>query len=128
MWTFEITTGKFFDPSNAYVSSGYSGGNCGKNPEGINNPDMCSVPDIGPIPPGLYTMGEAVMHSKLGIEAIPLTPDPSNEMYGRKDFYLHGDTAIPRHASEGCIIQPREARDKAKASSDRQLQVVISKE
>ena len=126
-WTFEITTGKFYDPSGKVVSVGYAGGDCGKHPEGRNNAAMCSVHDIGPLPEGLYTMGEPVGHSQLGPFAIPLTPDPANEMYGRRGFYLHGDKiGAPGAASDGCIVQPRETREAAHASPDQQIRVVGS--
>ena len=99
MWIFEISTGKFFAPGPVLKSKGYAGGNCGKNPEGINNADMQSVHDIGPLPEGLYTRGKLVPQSHLGRDAIALIPDPSNEMHGRGDFYLHGDTTPSGKAS-----------------------------
>jgi len=123
-WTFEITTGRLFDPAGTEVSRGYAGGNCGKNPEGRNNPDLCNVPNIGPLPPGFYTYGEPIEHSKLGAFAIPLIPDPANEMYDRKDFFMHGDTPIPGNGSEGCIVQPRPWREAAHKSPDQRIQVV----
>lgn len=126
-WTFEISTGNFFDPSGKFLSKGYAGGNCGKNPEGRNNPDMCNVHDIGPLPEGLYTMGEPVEHSHLGPFAIPLTPDAANEMFGRGDFYVHGDTTPSGNASKGCIVQPRATRNAAHASPDQRIQVVKSR-
>lgn len=122
-WTFEITTGKFYSPTGEVVSTGYAGGNCGKNPEGRNNPAMCSVKNIGPLPEGLYAMGEPVEHSHLGPFAIPLTPDPANEMFGRGDFFLHGDTTPSGNASEGCIIMPRTTRNAAHSSPDQKIQV-----
>jgi hypothetical protein len=109
-WTFEITTGKLFDDKMIYQSSGYSGGNCGKNPEGKNNPADESLKDIGPIPEGLYRKGKLVPHSHLGVDAIELIPDPSNDMKGRSDLYMHGDTTPPGNASEGCVIQPHPQR------------------
>lgn len=124
MFTFAIRTGKWYDPAGNHVSTGYAGGNCGLNPEGINNPDMTGVKNIGPLPVGIYTRGSVVMHSKLGIEAIQLIPDPANDMKGRGDFYLHGDTTPSGKASEGCIIQPRATRDAFLASTDDKIQVV----
>lgn len=124
-WTFEIRTGKFYNPSGAVVSTGYSGGNVGKNPEGVNNPDDEGLKNIGPLPEGLYACGEPVAHSQLGVFAIPLHPDPNNDMKGRSGFYLHGDLAGKYEAaSEGCIIQPRPTRNAVWASSDHQIQVV----
>ena len=127
--TFEITTGKLFNPSGALVGVGYSGGDCGKFPEGKNNPAFCNVHDKGPLPEGLYTMGEPVEHSQLGPFAIPLAPDPSNTMFGRSGFFMHGDTIEnPGNASDGCIIQERAVRNNAKSWSDQQIQVVAVKQ
>jgi len=124
MWQFEITTGKMHEPSGAVVDIGYAGGNQGRNPEGVNNPADESLKDIGPLPEGTYTFGEPVEHSKLGPFAIPLIPDPSNDMHGRGDFYCHGDTASLDHsASEGCIIMSRKTRDAMWSSDDHTIQV-----
>lgn len=125
MWTFEITTGKFYDPSGNYVSTGYSGGDCGQRPDGVDNPADEGLRNVGPLPEGLYTFGEPVEHSQLGAFAIPLIPDASNDMKGRGGFYLHGDLAGRyESASEGCIIQPRTTREAAWSSPDHQLKVV----
>ena len=80
--------------------------------------------NIGPLPEGIYTFGTPVDHSHLGAFAIPLIPDPANNMLGRGGFYLHGDTVQYQAASEGCIIQPLPTRDACWASPDHQLQVV----
>jgi len=125
-WTFESDTGKLYRPDGSFFAKGYAGGNEGKNPEGINNPLMQSVWNVGPLPIGLYTFGEVVMESKLGPFAIPLIPDKENEMFGRGHFYMHGDTAIPGHASEGCIIMPRPVREEVYSSTDRTIQVKVS--
>jgi hypothetical protein len=124
-WVYEIETGKLTDPSGKVVTQGYAGGNCGKNPEGKNNPGMCGVKSIGPLPPGTYTFGVPVEHSKLGPFAIPLNPAPTNDMMGRGSFYMHGDTTPSGNASEGCIIMPRAVRVACAESSDCRLQVVI---
>lgn len=117
-WTFEQRTGKLYDSTGALVATGYAGGNCGKNPEGINNPDMQGIPKIGPLPVGIYTRGEVVMQSHLGPFAVPLIPDHSNNMLGRGDFYVHGDTTPSGKASEGCIIMPRAVREEFYASTE----------
>ena len=123
MWTFEQKTGRLLH-NGQLIATGYAGGNCGKNPEGINNPDMQSVHNIGPLPQGKYTFGVPVSQSHLGPYAIPLSPDPNNQMFGRSGFFCHGDTAIPRQASEGCIIMPRAIRNVIGASPDKDLEVV----
>src|SRR5580698_562077 len=126
-WTFEITTGKFYNPDGDYISTGYAGGDLGKDPEGKDNPKDENIPDVGPLPEGLYTFGTVVLHSQLGLFAIPLIPDPSNVMYGRSGFYLHGDTNPPGNASEGCIVQPLNTRVEAYYSDDKELRVVAIK-
>ena len=109
-WTFEIVTGRIFDEGMTFISSGYAGGNLGKDPDGKNNPADEDLKDIGPLPEGLYTRGVLVPHSQLGIDAIPLIPDPTNDMKGRGGFYMHGDTIPPGNASEGCIVQSHATR------------------
>lgn len=123
MWTWAQKTGTL-TRDGAFVAVGYAGGNCGSNPEGVNNPSMQNVPKIGPLPQGTYTVGEPIAESKLGPFALPLQPMPSNEMFGRSDFYCHGDTAVPGQASEGCIILARPIRNEIAESSDKALTVV----
>ena len=70
------------------LGTGYAGGNCGKNPEGVNNPAMQCVVCVGPLPRGLYTIGrpqDPVTH--LGPCAMPLDPGGSNVMCGRYGFF-----------------------------------------
>ncbi len=124
MWTFEVTTGRWYDPKGVYVSTGYAGGNLGKNPDGKNNPADEGLKNIGPLPEGFYTFGTPVEHSQLGAFAIPLIPDAANDMKGRGGFYLHGDTNPPGNASEGCIVQGPDTRHAAWNSPDHHLQVV----
>ena len=123
-WIYEQSTGKFYNPKGECVSTGYAGGNEGKNPEGKNNPAMDGVKQIGPLPAGKYTHGEAIDHSHLGAFAIPLIPDPLNDMKGRGDFFLHGDTVPSGNASEGCIIQPPQIRHDYYESDDGVIEVV----
>ena len=124
MWTYEQKTGKL-SHNGEVVATGYAGGNCGKNPEGKNSPEHQSVPKVGPVPQGKYKFGTPVAQSHLGPFAIPLIPDPTNEMFGRSDFYMHGDTiSNPGCASEGCIIVPRNIRNAVASSPDQELEVV----
>lgn len=56
-------------------------------------------------------MGDPIDHPDLGELAIPLTPDPANQMFGRSDFWCHGDSLTdPGNASKGCIVAPFLAR------------------
>jgi hypothetical protein len=124
MWTYVVDTGYLYDPDGVSVAAGYAGGNCGKNPEGKNNPDMQDRKSIGPLPCGFYTFGQPVLQSHLGPFAIPLIPYPDNEMFGRGGFYIHGDTTPGGNASEGCIILPRLIRNQLWNSTDHKLEVV----
>jgi hypothetical protein len=123
-WTYEQSTGRLYSPDGAHVATGYAGGNCGKNPEGVNNHQLQSVPHIGPLPVGIYVAGDVVQQSHLGPFAIPLIPAASNEMFGRSGFFMHGDTTPSGNASEGCIIMPRAVRNEFYESGDVQITVV----
>jgi hypothetical protein len=124
MWIFEQSTGKLYRPDGSLAATGYAGGNCGKNPEGVNNPSLQSVPTIGPLPVNDYTPGTPVPQSHLGPFAIPLIPTGTGDMFGRGHFYMHGDTTPSGNASEGCIIMPRAVRNEFYNSVDNKLSVV----
>jgi len=125
MNTFEIRTGQLLDADGTLIETGYAGGACGQYPDAVNNPAMCDRHGIGPLPPGLYRMGLPFDHSTLGPFAIPLIPDPSTNMMGRSNFYIHGDAiGNPGCASDGCIIMPRAVREFLNKSEDREILVV----
>lgn len=124
-WTYEQSTGRLIAPEGTLVATGYAGGNCGNNPEGKNNPDMQDQHGIGPLPEGRYTFTQHVDHAHLGPFTIILIPDDANEMFGRADFRMHGDSMNhPGCASEGCIIMPRHVRETVFASDDHTIEVV----
>ena len=122
-WTYAQKTG-ILSHNGQTVATGYAGGECGRSPIGKNNPAMQNVPKVGPLPCGKYTFGTPVPQSHLGSFAIPLQPSPYNEMFGRSDFYCHGDTTPSGNASEGCVIVPRAIRNAMAASPDQELEVV----
>lgn len=107
-----------YAPNLKLVATGYAGGNGGKNPEGINNPEMQFTHDIGPICQGEYELQEPLAMSKLGPYTIPLKPKVDNKMEGRGGFYIHGDTTPSGNASHGCIIMPRNIREQMWKSGD----------
>ncbi|MBY0266581.1 MAG: DUF2778 domain-containing protein [Burkholderiales bacterium] len=77
---------------------------------GLNNPAAQNVRNTGPLPQGTYTVGAAT-HQR-GPQTRPLTPAPSNTMFGRSGFLIHGDNPAQNYtASEGCIITPRSCRE-----------------
>ena len=120
MFTYEQSTGRLFDDNGMLVLKGYAG----RGP-GLNNPEMQNVPKIGPLPCGYFTIGELQAHHPvLGVNVMPLIPDPDNEMFNRSDFYLHGDNEEMNHtASEGCIVAGPD-RLLVAHSSDKRLHVV----
>jgi hypothetical protein len=103
---YEIKTGKLFT-DDGLVGVGWAG-----HSEGKNNPDMQNVRETGPLPVGIYTVGDPINSPRLGPLAFPLTPDPSNKMYGRSGFYLHAPSiSHPAMSSDGCIIMVRAVRE-----------------
>lgn len=93
--------------------------------EGKNNPAMQSVKGVGPLPVGLYEACEPEDHPVVGKYAIRLIPHPDNEMYGRANFYIHGDSySDPGNASHGCIVLPPKLRHDFWDSDDHQVRVV----
>jgi len=124
-WRYEQATGKMTDPSGELVGIGYSGGDCGTAPEGKNNPAMQNVPMVGPIPQGIYTIGPAYTHSRLGPVTMNLYPSQQNQMFDRDAFRIHGDN--PNHigeSSDGCIVLARDVREMISESRDLTLEVV----
>lgn len=87
--------------------------------DGLNNPAMQYTPDVGPIPQGTYTIGEAFEHPVAGPVCMRLTPDGASRTHGRSGFMLHGDNCEMDHtASEGCIIAALEIRQAVSAARD----------
>lgn len=119
-WTYKISTGEWIDSDGDLVGTGYSG-----NGDGLNNSSVANVPRVGPIPPGQYTIGPAYHDPEKGPCVMRLTPDPSNEMFGRSGFLCHGDNVAANHtASEGCIVSGPSVRNIISASDDKDLVVV----
>lgn len=103
------------------VGRGYAG-----HGEGVNNPDLQHVPNIGPIPRGRWTIGAPYDSKRVGPFALPLAPYDDTETFGRSAFLIHGDrkTGPAQSASEGCIVLSRELREEIHESSDTDLEVV----
>lgn len=121
-FTYSQTTGVMRRDS-GWEANGYSG--CG---QGLNNPAMESVADVGPLPRGTYTISKPFDHPTKGPIVMRLAQDATNEMHGRDGFLIHGDNKQMNHsASEGCIILPRTAREfigRVVGSGDNRLTVV----
>lgn len=86
---------------------GYSGS---LSKGGKNDPAKQCEKRIGPIPRGLYTIGAPGLGPSP--YSLRLTPDPGNDMCGRRGFLIHGDSVShPGDASDGCIILSRPERE-----------------
>lgn len=102
---YEQSTGKLISNDGRLLANCYSGFK-----DGVNNPELQNKVNLGPIPQGNYTMGKPEHDgpgetSPNGPYTIRLTQDPTNEMFGRDGFLMHGDSIkTPGSASHGCIV------------------------
>lgn len=118
MLRYSIVTGRF-SMNGKTLATGYAGNGSGKN-----NPDAIKQRGIGPLPPGNYTLTSVRDSQNTGPFSIVLEPDPTNEMFGRSAFRIHGDSiAHPGTASNGCIVLPRSIRNRIWHSGERLLVV-----
>lgn len=118
MWIYSQSTGSL-SQDKEFLGKGYSG-----HREGLNNPKLEMVHDLGPIPSGVWDIGMFFDDTHLGPCVAALRPT-TQEVYGRGGFFIHGDNKSMNHsASDGCIILARYLRQAIKASSDNQIQVI----
>lgn len=120
MWVYSQSSGKL-TRDGALIATGYSG-----SVDGKNDPAKQTVPNVGPIPRGSYTIGDPVLFTAVhGPFVMPLTPNLHTQMFGRSGFLIHGDSVVePGTASQGCIILSRPVRDAIAKSGDRNLLVI----
>lgn len=118
-WTYRQETGELLHEG-AHVATGYSGAGPGKN-----NPQMQTVPNVGPIPQGDWTIvGPPADTEQHGPYVLKLQPDEQTETFGRSGFLMHGDSKeSPGSASHGCVVLPRPVREQVWESGDRDLEV-----
>ena len=124
MWVYAQASGELSrDDDAAVVSTGYSGSG-----EGKNNPAMQQIHDVGPIPRGIWHIGDPECVETVGPHGpfvLPLTPADGTETFGRSGFLCHGDSYNhPGQASHGCIVLNRHVREAIAASHDQLLKVV----
>lgn len=110
MFHYNITTRQFFNNDILLAKPvgkmpPYSGTRAGRN-----NLGMVNVPNIGPIPPGLYRIERSRNSKTLGPVVFDLTPMPGTNTFGRTLFRIHGNSA-DNDASHGCLILNRDTRD-----------------
>lgn len=90
-------------PLNA-LSTPYSGTHAGRN-----NPAMCNVPQIGPLPAVRYRIGRSHYSENTGRVTFDLTPFPGVDVFGRSLFRIHGNDK-QNDASHGCLILDYDVR------------------
>ena len=120
MYEYNQTTGELKDDGGADLGVGYSGHGLGKN-----NPELQYVPNVGPIPEGVYAIGEPFNSAEHGPITMQLSPIAGTLTHGRDGFFMHGDSIKhPGEASLGCVIMPRPVRQYVAAGVDKTLHVV----
>jgi len=122
MWVYEQIAGRISQNNVTLTDTAYSG-----HQPHVNDPAAENIPFEGPIPRGLYTITGMEDSPHTGPMTLILTPDPSNEMFGRKDFRIHGDDIHKpgQHcASDGCIVAGPGPRMTMWNSPDHLVQVV----
>jgi hypothetical protein len=117
-WIYNQTTGAITH-NGLPVGTGYSGFRNGRN-----NPNLENAEGLGPIPRGRYTIGPP-HHSGAGEYVMNLIPVGHNA-YGRTLLRIHGERreGPPGNASTGCIVLPRNVRERIFRSGDHVLEVV----
>lgn len=106
--TYSQSTGLITSPEGEAVAQGWAG-----HGEGKNNPAMQDCIGVGPLPQGLYRVGHwEKYHPGLG-PLVSYLQQIEGETFGRSGFYIHGASSQhPGEESKGCIVIPREGRDK----------------
>lgn len=118
VWLYQQSTGRL-SLDGKEIGSGYSGKGAG-----LNNPKLEDKKDVGPIPRGLWSIGEAFTHEKYKTLTMRLTP-VDHDARGRDSFLIHGDNKkMNNTASKGCIILSRELRQKISSSKIKKLKVI----
>lgn len=121
MWTYSQSTGQLVNPDGAVQGVGYSG-----RGSGLNNPASQDIPDVGPCPQGIWTIGGFFNDpGNKGPIVCHLSPQAETVTFGRSGFMIHGDNSeADQTASEGCIILARPLRLAIMNSPDTVLEVI----
>ena len=121
MLTYSQSTGALRDANGNLLATGYSG-----HGDGLNNAAMQAVPDVGPIPRGLWSIGAPQDTAEHGPFVLPLWPHAATDCFERSGFLIHGDEVEhpgEHLASHGCIILDRAAREAVWSGGDHVLNV-----
>lgn len=134
MWIYSQRSGEMLKPDGTRLAFGFAG-----HSAGLNCPEKQDQHGMGPLPAGDYTMTAWIEDDSksnppghLGLCVIVLEPHPTNQMFGRSAFRIHGYKSVERSglngfltSSDGCIcIADCVARRSMWASGDHQLRVV----
>lgn len=118
MFQFDQKSGKW-SLDGVVWAAGYSG-----NGAGLNNPAAEDQHMVGVIPRGKWKIGKWYDDPHLGPCVMHLDPD-GFDPHGRSLFRIHGDNAKMNHsASDGCIILPRDIRERIAYSGISEVEVV----
>jgi len=124
MWTYNQSSGQLSKDGILVDADCYSG----SFPDGFNNPEKQSFPDIGPIPEGLWEIcGPPFSDTAHGPYVLRLEPAPDTNTFGRTGFLMHGKPLPPadiRSGSKGCVCAAHETRTRVYQSGDTKLQVI----
>lgn len=113
--TYEIASGVLRIPALNYEANCSAGRGAG-----LNNPLMVDVRNVGPLPPGVYSV-RLEASRKFRRPAFRLLPKRGNQMHGRSGFWIHGGTV-----SHGCILATLPVRQAIQDFGVRTLTVVAS--
>ena len=119
--TYSQSNGLIVNSDGGQIAAGWAGHGQGKN-----NPIMEDVQCVGPLPRGLYRVGEWQTHPRLGQHCAPLT-QVQGESFGRSGFWIHGPSRDPEkygQESEGCIVVPHDPRLGLEALAPDYVQVI----
>lgn len=116
-WIYRQSTGKLYLSSSPTFKYACFAG----QPPYVNNPAAQGSQGKGPLPCGLYqimTFKDQTTNSGHRLAfAARLVASPSNIMFGRDGFFIHGMTVTDvgkpvaaRTSSNGCIIAPHDVR------------------
>ena len=109
-WEYSQGTGTLRHNGQKFAN-GYAG-----HGEGVNKPNMQNIPNIGPLPRGIYTIqpqaDNPISITKILPGSMRLMPNKNNSMFNRNGFLIHGPHKNDNYnSSNGCIILGRDVRD-----------------
>lgn len=101
----------------------------GEPGEGVNNPALEAIRNVGPLPAGFYVMGPPFNHPTAGGYTMRLQFVPgTGDLHGRSGFLWHGGWRDPKahkdNASHGCMVSSFTDRVRAWEEGDHLIRVI----